>query len=309
MANKTAAGTNFPPELVTEMFSAVRGHSSLAKLCDAKPMPFSGIKEFTFSMDGEAEIVGESGSKSPGDAALAPVTITPVKFIYQHRVTDEFKHLSVEAQLPYLQAFADGFAKKIARGLDIAGFHGINPRAGTASTVVNTNHFDSIVTQTAAFVASGNDATAADDVLDAAVQTVLGGERDVNGIAMSAIFGTYMSKIKVNGVAQYPEFRFGGAPDAFYGMGLDVNTTVNKKIATATTRDLGIVGDFKNAFRWGYAKQIPIEIIEYGDPDGLGDLKRTNEVCLRSEAYIGWGILDAASFCRIVETVTAGQTS
>ena len=307
MANTTTASTlNFPPELVSEMFNAVKGHSALAKLCTAKPMPFSGIKEFVFTMDGEAEIVGEGAQKSPNDAGFTPVTIVPVKFVYQHRVSDEFKYLSDEARLPYLQAFADGFARKIARGLDIAAMHGINPKAGTASTVVGTNHFDSIVTQTATYV-SGT--SVADDVLDTAIQTILGNERSVTGMALSAIYGQYMAGVKVNGVVQYPEFRFGGTPEAFAGMGVDVNTTVNKKISTATSRDLAIVGDFANAFRWGYAKQIPLEIIEYGDPDGQGDLKRQNQIELRSEAYIGWGILDAESFVRIVDTVTAGQTA
>lgn len=306
MATNTTAGTNFPPELVSEMFNAVRGHSALARLCGAKPMPFAGVKEFTFSLDSEAEIVGEAAQKSPGEATIAPVTITPIKFVYQHRVSDEFKYLAEEGQLPYLQAFADGFARKIARGLDIAAFHGINPKAGTASTVVGTNHFDSKVSQTAAYTAG---TTAADDVLDSAVQTVLGNERSVTGIAMSAIYGSYMAAIKANGLAVYPEFRFGQRPESFAGMGLDVNPTVNKKISSATSRDLAIVGDFANAFRWGYAKQIPLEVIEYGDPDGLGDLKRNNQVELRSEVYIGWGILDASSFCRITDTVTAGQTS
>lgn len=302
----TASALNFPPELVSEMFNAVKGHSSLAKLCAAKPMPFSGNKEFVFTMDGEAEIVGEGGQKSANDAAFTPVTIVPVKFVYQHRISDEFKNMSDEARLPYLQAFADGFAKKIARGLDIAAFHGINPKTGAASTVVSTNHFDSVVTQTATYTAG---TSVADDVLDTAIQTILGNEREVNGMALSALYGQYMAAVKVNGVAQYPEFRFGGAPERFAGMGLDVNTTVNKKLSASTSRDLAIVGDFANAFRWGYAKNIPLEIIEYGDPDGLGDLKRQNQIELRSEAYIGWGILDAKSFVRIVDAVTAGQTS
>ncbi len=307
MATSTsAASLSFPPELESKMFNAVKGHSSLAMLCASEPMPFSGVKEMVFTMDGEAEIVGEAAQKSPNDASWTPVTITPIKFVYQHRVSDEFMNLSDEARLPYLQAFADGFARKMARGLDIAGFHGINPKTGAASTVVGTNHFDSLVTQTATYTAG---TSAADDVLDTAVQTILGNERAVTGIAMSAIYGTYMAAIKANGIVQYPEFRFGQRPSSFAGMGLDVNTTVNKKISTATSRDLAIVGDFANAFRWGYAKNIPLEIIEYGDPDGLGDLKRQNQVELRSEAYIGWGILDASSFVRIVDTVTAGSTS
>lgn len=302
----TAAQVAFPPHLVTEMFNAVRGHSSLAKLCAAKPMPFSGIKEFVFTMDGEAEIVGESGQKSPNDALFTPVTITPVKFIYQHRVTDEFRYMSDEERVPYLRAFADGFAKKIARGFDIAAFHGINPKAGTASAVVGTNHFDSKVSTTVTYT-SGT--TAADDALESAVAAVTGADRAVSGFALSHLFSGYMAAIKNSGVAMYPEFRFGGAPATFAGYDLDVNGTVNKKISSATTRDLAIVGDFANAFRWGYAKNIPIEIIEFGDPDGQGDLKRTNEIVLRSEAFIGWGILDAASFVRITDTVTAGQTS
>lgn len=310
MANTTTSKVNgeaiFPPELVTEMFNAVRGHSALARLCTAKPMPFAGTKEMVFTMDGEAEIVGEGAQKSPNDAGFNPVTIVPVKFIYQHRVTDEFKNMSEEAQLPYLQAFADGFAKKIARGLDIAAMHGINPISGAASTVVGTNHFDAKVSQTATYTAG---TSVADDVLDTAIQTILGNEKEVNGVAMSALFGQYMAAVKVNGVVQYPEFRFGGKPAAFAGMGVDINTTVNKKLSAATSRDLAIVGDFANAFRWGYAKNIPLEIIEFGDPDGQGDLKRQNQIELRSEAYIGWGILDAGSFCRIVDTVTAGQTS
>lgn len=307
MANTTTTtNLNFPPELVTELFDAVKGHSSIARLSGSRPMPFAGNTQFVFAMDGEAEIVGEGGQKSANDASITPVTITPIKFIYQHRVTDEFLKLSDEARLPYLRAFADGFAKKIARGFDIAAFHGINPKSGAASTVVGTNHFDAKVSNAAVYTAG---TSVADDVLDAAIQLVLGGDREVSGMALSPLYGQYMAAVKVNGVAQYPEFRFGGYPERFYGFGVDVNGTVNKKLSAATTRDLAIVGDFANAFRWGYAENIPLEIIEYGDPDGQGDLKRQNQIELRSEAYIGWGILDAASFARITDTVTAGQTS
>ena len=130
--------------------------------------------------------------------------------------------------------------------------------------------------------------------IDAAVQMVLADGAEVNGIAMSPAAASAMAAIKVNGVPQYPEFRFGQNPDAFYGMGSDVNSTVSFGAI-----DEAIVGDFASAFRWGYAKNIPMEVIQYGDPDGQGDLKRTNEVVLRAEAYIGWGILNADSFALV----------
>lgn len=301
----TAAALQFPTELATNMFNAVSGHSTLARLCAATPTPFAGVTEFVFSMDGEAEIVGESGQKSPNDASITPIKRVPIKFLYQHRVSDEFMDLTDEGRIPVLQEFAAGFSKKIARGLDIAAFHGINPKTGLASDVVGNNHFDALVTN-AIELAEG---AASDDVLDEAVQLVMSNERDVTGLAMSTLFGNAMSKVKVNGVVQYPEFRFGGRPNNFAGRVSDINSTVNKKIAEKTERDLAIVGDFANAFRWGYAKQIPLKVIEYGDPDGLGDLQRQNQVLLRSEAYIGWAILDPKSFARVYDTVDAGQTS
>lgn len=295
MATKTTATTNFPAQLVSEMFNAVQGHSALAKLCASKPIPFAGETVFTFAMGGEVSIVGEGANKPAGDATVAPKTIRPVKMVYQHRVSDEFMNASEEGRLPILQAFADGFAKKMARGLDIAAMHGINPADLAPASFKATNSFDGVVSNTVTYAAA-----TVDDNINAAVQAVIGGERAVNGIAMSPAAGTALSAIKVNGVAQYPEYRFGQNPDAFYGMGSDVNGTVSVT-ETGEKTDHVLVGDFQNAFRWGYAKNVPLEVIEFGDPDGQGDLKRTNEVVLRAEAYIGWGVLDAASFAIVRE--------
>lgn len=293
MATKTSTATaQFPPELVTEMFNAVMGHSTIAKLSGAKPMPFAGETVFTFNMDGEVSIVGEGDNKPAGDAEFEPKTITPLKMVYQHRLTNEFVNLAEEAQLPYLQAFSDGFAKKMARGLDIAAMHGINPADLADASFKATNSFDGLISNVVTYAAA-----TVDDNIDAAIQMVTGAEREVNGIGLSPTAGSDLAKIKVNGVAQYPEFRFGQNPDAFYGMKSDVNNTVSKTgSASGSVTDQIIVGNFEGAFRWGYAKDIPLEIIEYGDPDGQGDLKRTNEIVLRAEAFIGWGILDPESF-------------
>ena len=300
-ASTLNASTNFPANLVSEMFSKVRGYSSLAKLSAKTPIPFNGISEFVFNLDGEASIVGEGGAKPANTATATPVVIRPIKFVYQARVSNEFLRASDEARIQTLQTFADGFAKKIARGIDIAAFHGLNPADLTAATFQSTNSFDG--------VATGNDVTyvaaSIDDNIDAAIHAVQADGGVVTGIAMSPDAGAALSAIKVNGVVQYPEFRFGQNPNAFYGMGSDVNSTVPMKAATGTTTVHVYVGDFQNAFKWGYAANIPLEVIQYGDPDGRGrDLKQYNEVCLRAEAFIGWGILAADHFARIKVTTT-----
>jgi len=119
--------TIFTPALVADLISKVGGKSSLAKLSMQQPIPFNGMKEMVFTMDSEIDVVAENGQKSHGGITVNPVTVVPIKFEYGARVSDEFMNATEEEGLQILQAFNDGFAKKVARGLDIAALHGINP--------------------------------------------------------------------------------------------------------------------------------------------------------------------------------------
>lgn len=289
----TERGNLFDPVLVKDLISKVKGKSSLAKLSGQTPIPFNGLKEFIFSMDNEIDIVAENGKKTEGGLSIEPVKIVPIKFEYGARVSDEFLFATEEEQLQVLTAFNDGFAAKVAKGFDLAAFHGINPRTGEASIVVGTNHFDSKVTQTVTYTKGTPDAN-----LDGIIAAVQGADGDVTGMALSNTFGADMATVKENGVRQYPEFRFGASPTSLGGMAVDVNKTVYN----ATVKDHAIVGDFQNAFKWGFSKNIPLEIIKYGDPDNSGkDLKGYNQVYVRAEVYLGWGILVPEYFGRVVE--------
>ena len=288
MATKTSMATNFKSETVKEVFSKVKGHSSIIKLAKQMPVAFSGSDIFTFSLDGEAAIVGEGGQKPAGEGNIKPITVNPVKIVYQHRVSDEFLRASEEKALGMLAAFTDGFAKKIGRALDIMAFHGVNPATLEASEKIGENHLDSCASVT--YVAGQPEKALTDSI-------ALIGDYDVTGYALSKAFATDLGTYKENGVSQYPEFKMGANPGKLVGTACDVNSTVTKGNSNA----LAYVGDFEGAFRWGYADQIPMEVIQYGDPDGQGDLKRTNEVVLRAEAWIGWGILDKDAFGRVVK--------
>lgn len=289
----TERGNLFDPVLVKDLISKVKGKSSLAKLSGQTPIPFNGLKEFIFSMDNEIDIVAENGKKTEGGLSIEPVKIVPIKFEYGARVSDEFLFATEEEQLQVLTAFNDGFAAKVAKGFDLAAFHGINPRTGEASAVVGSNHFDSKVTQTVTYTKGTPDVN-----LDGIIAAVQGADGDVTGMALSNAFGADMATVKENGVRQYPEFRFGASPASLGGMAVDVNKTVYN----ATVKDHAIVGDFQNAFKWGFSKNIPLEIIKYGDPDNSGkDLKGYNQVYVRAEVYLGWGILVPEYFGRVVE--------
>lgn len=128
----------FDAVLVKDLMNKVKGKSSLAVLSGQTPIPFNGLKEFIFSMDNEIDIVAENGKKSEGGITVDPVKIVPIKFEYGARVSDEFLYATEEEQLDILTAFNNGFAAKVAKGFDLAAFHGINPRTGEASEILDT---------------------------------------------------------------------------------------------------------------------------------------------------------------------------
>ena len=288
-------GSLFAPELVSDLVNKVNGKSSLAVMTAQTPIPFNGQKEFTFTMDSEIDVVAENGAKSHGGITLAPRTIVPIKVEYGARVSDEFMYAAEEERINILKAFNDGFAKKVARGLDLMAMHGINPRTGLASTVIGTNHFDAAVTQTVGYVAAS-----VDDNIESAIATVQGAGGDVTGLILSPTASSALAALKVNDVRVYPELAWGANPGSLNGVKVDINKTVSD--ADTIAKDRAIVGDFANSFRWGYAKEVPMEVIEYGDPDNTSnDLKGYNQVYLRAELYLGWAVLEPTSFARIVD--------
>lgn len=288
--------TGFPAELVREVFVGAAGKSSIAKLSGQTPIAFSGTDIMAFSLSGEANLVAEGAAKGQHTGSNSVINIVPLKVEYGARVSDEFIRCSEEKQLGYIKGFQDGFETKLARALDIMAFHGTNPATGSlATTLIGDNSFD-----TNSDVSSVTyDASAPDANVESIVAAI--GDYDFNGIAMSKTFAAALAALKVNGVPQFPELGWGANPGTIKGVPSDVNSTVS-----AVAGEYAYGGDFQNAFKWGYADKINFEVIEYGDPDNNGDLKRYNQVYLRAEAWIGWAILDGAAFARI-ETTGSGS--
>lgn len=288
--------TLFDPVLIPGLIDNVKGKSALANLCAQEPIPFNGQKEFVFTMGSEANLVAENAAKSAGTINIAPVIINPVKIEYGARVSDEFLYASEEAKIDVLRSFSDGFAKKAARALDIMAFHGMNPRTATVSSLLGTNYFDD-ATQAAYEGASGSEVDA-NTLIETGIGLVGAADYDVTGIAMAPALRTKLSKLTLgtnNQQPMFPELSWGKAPGTINGLPAQVNSTV----AFGNSADLGIVGDFENAFKWGYAKEIPLKVIEFGCPDNdttAGDLQGHNQVYLRCELYLGWGILDKNAF-------------
>ena len=167
---------------------------------------------------------------------------------------------------------------------------------GTSQETINFIH---------ELIHDGLEISAGKNKRESAIALVQGNEHDVTGMAMAPAFRTALAQLKKSGTSNepmFPELGWGAAPGVINGLPVDANSTVS--FGTGT-KDRAIVGNFRDYFRWGFAKDISIEVIEYGNPDNdaeAGDLKGHNQIYIRGECYIGWGILVPDAFARIITT-------
>ena len=144
--------------------------------------------------------------------------------------------------------------------------------------------------------------------LDAADALVLANSYIPSSVALSPLLASKFSSLRGTNSEQklYPNFKLTTEVSELDGHRASVSRTVNAggvpSAPTLATQTLGVVGDF-NAIRWGIQRQIGLEMIEYGDPDGGGDLKRKNEVAFRAEVVYGWGVADLNAVAKIHDLV------
>ena len=317
--NRSSMSGRFTPELVNTLIDRVKGASVLAQLSEQSAIPFNGMKEYTFNMDNEVDLVAESGAKSRAGLSFSPITIVPLKVEYGARLSNEFMWAAEDEQIDILAKFSEGFAKKVAKGLDLMALHGVNPRTGTAAALIGNNCFDKAVSQIVTVTSSTT--ASVDAQMEAAIALVQANEEDVTGAALSPAFRSELAKMTYgDGQKMYPGLAWGSAPGNINGLPVQVSSNVSacpqvedatietEDDATKTTTDNVIVGNFRDYFKWGFAKDVPLRVIEYGDPDNTGrDLQGYNEVYVRSEIFVGWGILVPSAFAMIQKEVVEAK--
>ena len=294
MATLTSGFVNVPTQKLDAWLGKVKGGSSIAALSGAIPMKFGKGESMVFDI-GEAEYVGEGQDKGATTVTKAPQTVDPFKFHKTIRFNQEVLWADEDHQLEVVDQILEQIQPALSRALDYGVIHGINPTGGAAVAAMTQKlaSATSIVTQ-----APGDKPYANVDAADALVLANGFVPRD---IALDPAFAAQFSGLR-NATSEqklYPNFTLSEAVSALDGHRSSVNRTVGAVgVAAVASKLRGIVGDF-SAVRWGIQKQIGLELIQYGDPDGGGDLKRKNQVAFRAEVVYGWGIADLAAFALV----------
>lgn len=284
-----------PNNIAQGIFKKAQTGSVIAQLSGARPQKFGSETNWVLTAAPKAEVVGEAAQKSPTPTTYAPKTVKPVKLQVTMRFSQEVQWADEDTQIGVLQDLSENAGIALGRALDIIGIHKLNPLTGTASDLIKEGLID-----------AQQQAELSGDKYDLAVEAAAGLVIDAGyaptGVAMDPSLSFGLATMRdTTGRRIYPELGYGTAITNFEGMSAAVSDTVSaKNEAAAATNLLGLVGQF-DAFRWGVQRQIATHLIEYGDPDGLGDLQRANQIALRAEIVYGVGIMDLNAFAKVVK--------
>ncbi len=305
MASLATSGLALPKHLASGVWQKVQTGSAIAKLSGQTPMLFGETQYMTLTTAPKGEVVAEGANKSQSQPAFGSVTVVPRKVQVTQRVNEEVQWADEDYQLGALSNLADAAAIALARALDLIAIHGINPLTGIAISGSPTKLMD---TTNSVEIAS---APATTD-LESAVGLVLADGFTPNGVAIDPSWAFTLATVKdADGRRLYPELGLGIGLDSIFGLNAAVSSTVSAPEATisggayasSNPNVKAIVGDYANGIRWGVQRDIPLEVIRYGDPDGDGDLKRKNQIALRAEVVYGIAVFSTDAFAKVINAV------
>lgn len=294
MAALITTDFNLPQEYVTGVFKKAQTSSVLARLSGAVPQKFGKSSVMTLTSAPKAEIVAEGGEKSPTPTAYGSKTVVPIKLQVTVRTSNEVMWADSDYQLGVLADIQENCGIALGRALDLVGIHKANPLTGEVASSITEGLADT----TASAALSGSKY---DEAVEAAAGLVIANGYAPTGVAMDPTLSFGLATMRdTTGRRIYPEIGYGTDLTSFEGMACAVGDTVSGKELAKASGVLGIVGQF-DAFRWGVQRDIAAHVIEYGDPDGLGDLQRLNQVAIRAEVVYGVGIMDKAAFAKVTK--------
>ena len=298
MAALTTGSLTIPKQLLEPWVNNIHKGSTISQLSGSIPMKFGAGEAFVFD-SGEAEYVGEGANKSSNDVTKTTQTVEPFKFQKTIRFTNEVQWADEDHQLGVIQEILTQIQPALSRALDYGVIHGINPKTGAVVGAMQR-----LTSATTSVELAAADAPYVST--DAAIAALLAVDGVPNGIAMDPKFAAKISgqRIPATGQKLYPDFTFSNEASTFESLRAATSKTVGATgVAAVDTKLRAVVGDF-SAIRWGVQRAIGLELIEFGDPDGNGDLKRNNQVAFRAEVVYGWGIADVnRNFAKIVDLV------
>jgi HK97 family phage major capsid protein len=290
-ATLTTGDFSIPATELGRIAERVQNQSVLATLSPERPTLYGDVKAVKMSRKPRAQIVAEGAAKTSDEAGWDSVVASPIKFQTTIRMTDEVKWADEDGKIQVVDDLVAALGESMARAVDLIGIHGINPITGLAAASVT-----SFLNQTTN--RSTVSASPTDDLV-AAVGSIMGGSYLPTGVALDGGYAFQLAtETYADGRDRNPGLGFGNNVGGFKGLTVAQSSAVSGRPEAADTDLRALVGDYTQV-KWGFQRRIPVEVIEYGDPDGQGDLKGNNQLAYRAEGVIYVAIFDLDAFAAV----------
>jgi len=291
------SGIVLPKSVALTVAGKAKDTSTVAALTPAKPEIFADETYLVFNGASEAEVVAEGSAKSKYDQTVAPVVANRATVQTTTRVSKQLKWADEDDQIGIIEAIQEDQAKAIGRALDYLVYHAVNPKTGlvissytalSAASGVNNVYLGAALASATDAQFIGSVDNLAEKVNDA---------YDINGFALSKKYANAMRKIRVSSTYTrlYPEIPLNLNVGSIEGVPAATSGTVSGRLNNSASDILAIMGDY-SLIKWGLVRDMMAEVIEYGDPDNGGDLKRYNQIAYRTEAVLAWAVIDPKAF-------------
>jgi phage terminase large subunit-like protein len=300
-----------PREIADGMIKDAQTTSTLAQLSGQEAQKFGEVEYMIFNDFPKAEFVEEGAAKSSTTGGFTSVKAKPRKAQVTMRFNEEVQWADEDYQLNVLSELGGAGSTALSRALDLGAYHRINPLSGEV-----ISGWDNYVGGTTEKVVLEDDVDA-DQVIRSAAGKLIKRERpvSVNGFAIDPRLTWDLAELQTknadgspSGNQRYPQLGLGTGINSFLGINTVQGDTVSGQPEAKTDTGVrGILGDFQNGIRWGIQRNLPLELIRYGDPDGQGDLKRNNQIALRLEIVYGWYVFQEKFALVTEKAATSGK--
>lgn len=288
------ADLTLPTEVEAALVDKITNQSVIATLCGQAPMTFTDKEYLVFTTEPHAELVAEGAAKASAEAKFTPIVGNRYKVQTTVRMNEEVRWADEDSQLQILDRITESMGRSIGEAVDYIALHEIDPLSGAKASAISGQGLDSVAKK---ITLAGDTITVPE--IDALPDSIIEAGYAPNGVAFDPALANQLRKMRTtDGTLQrlYPDVRMDLQVGNFEGLRSVTSGNVSgDALAAEKTGILAYMGKW-DLIRWGFVRNIALEEITYGDPDGLGDLKRYNQVAYRTEAVFSVVNFDPKGF-------------
>lgn len=287
-----AGGTNLLPKSVSsDIWKKATAESIVPSLSKTTPVILGDNVIPVLTKRPSASIVGELQNKPDSELEVGAKVFKTIKSV----VGLEF---SLETVLTnpanILDMIGEEMSGALARQVDLAIIH--KRQASNGATL--SGALESITDTTNRVELPATVGEDVDPLLWTGYNMVVDGNgHNFSGFAIDPRLTYVLATARdSNGRRLNPDINMGQTVTSYSGQPMVNSKTVGGDVDSSVDTGIRAIGGDWDALRFGYAHQIGLRKIEYGDPFGNGDLQRRNAVAYMMEVIFGWVIMDTDAF-------------